>query len=99
MKKVTQKSLSKQEDPVDKLDYSKNELDFKLDHIEGTPFTAKWEKDKGTTIGIGTYALTKPLKTQKEVDDWLNEVTLGKVTQLIITIIDMNNKNKIQITE
>jgi hypothetical protein len=99
MKKVTQKLSSKQENQADKLDYSKNELEYKLDHVEGTPFTTKWEKGKGTTIGIGTYALTKPLKTQKEVDDWLNEVTLGKVTQLIITIIDMNNKNKIQITE
>jgi hypothetical protein len=99
MKKVTQESLSKQGNQVDKHDYSKNEETVKYEPIKDTPFTKAWVKDKGWYILLGQYQLTEPVKTEKKLDElYNNEFSIpnwDRLTQLILCLIDSNNKNSI----
>jgi len=98
MKKVTQKSSSKQESQADKFDYSKNEELVKYEMIDDSPFTKVWEADKGWHLLMGNYQLTEPMKDEKAFEKIVKEYTdtvNNRVVQVILCLIDSNNKNKL----
>ena len=91
MKKLS----SKQEEPADKFDYSKNEETIKYEQIAGTPFTKVWKKDEGWFLTMGNYQLTELHETEKHIDNIYNEkyqsINDGMI-QIMMCLIDHNNK-------
>lgn len=61
---------------INNLDYSKSELEYKNIILPQTIFTAKWQKDKGFSVGIANTKLTIDYPTLNEA---LDEVGLEVV--------------------
>lgn len=63
--------------------------------IPNTPFTKRWEKDKGWSWGFASYQISDWYKTEKEVDNDYKTITYDKILAIIAVVAqDTVNMNK-----
>lgn len=85
------KNISESAKKEDSFDYSKNEILLNFDKIENTPFTIASDNE-GCWIIMGNYRLTEGKISGEEAQEWIDNITWNKIIQIILCMIDFENK-------
>lgn len=62
--------------------------------IEGTPFTARWEIDKGWSWGMAGFKISEWLTSEEEMLEDVKNITWDKIIGVLTIVIDATEKMK-----
>lgn len=69
-----------------------SKLEQTNERIEGTPFTIRWEKDKGYSWGMPPYRISEFYKTKEELEKDYKKKNWENITGAINAMIDATLK-------